>query len=104
MEQHHYHCHICRREQPEKYDYFNRYEQLEAHFDTKHHPCPFERCRDAKFVVFAAEGELKRHVAQAHGDELKMSKQERRAMMTIETGFMSALPVRLCVAVGLAVM
>lgn len=92
MEQNHYHCHLCRRENPEKHDYFNRYDDLEAHFEAKHYPCPFERCRNDKFVVFPTEAELKRHVAQAHGDELKMNRHERRAAMTVETGFISDRP------------
>jgi hypothetical protein len=96
MEQRHYHCHLCRRDNPEKHDYFNQYEQLEEHFRSKHHPCPFERCREAKFVVFANESELKRHVAQEHGDELNMNKHERRAAMTVETGFMSVPRVCPC--------
>jgi hypothetical protein len=87
MEQTHYHCHLCRRENPENHQYYNRYEQLERHFEEKHFPCPHERCKEDKFVVFTTAGELKRHIAQAHGDEMKMDKHERRAAMRVETGF-----------------
>lgn len=90
MEQRHYHCHLCRREHPDRHDYFARYEQLERHFEEKHFPCMFERCRADKFVVFAGEGELKRHTAQEHGDELSMTRSQRRAAMTVEAGFRSA--------------
>jgi E3 ubiquitin-protein ligase ZNF598 len=92
MEQNHFKCHICRQEHPDRHDYFNQYEQLEAHFEAKHYPCPFERCREDKFVVFATESELKRHMAQQHGDELQMKKHERRAAMTVETGFAYDVP------------
>ena len=90
MEQRHYHCHLCRREHPDRHDYFARYEQLELHFEEAHHPCMFERCRADKFVVFASEGELKRHTAHEHGAELSMTRSQRRAAMTVEAGFRSA--------------
>jgi E3 ubiquitin-protein ligase ZNF598 len=96
MERVHYHCHICRREDNHAaYNYFDQYSNLEAHFEAKHHLCPFDSCRAAKFVVFANEGELKRHAATEHGAELQMKRHERRAAMTLEGGFLSA--PRVCV-------
>eukprot|EP00892_Ulva_mutabilis_P008487 jgi/Ulvmu1/600/UM001_0608.1 len=90
MEQHHYHCHLCRRENPDNYIYFRDYRHLEEHFEQKHHPCPFEECRQLKFVVFSTEAELRKHTMAEHAGELSMKRHERRAALTLETGFMSA--------------
>ncbi len=53
------------------------------HFTNAHHPCPHPSCREKKFVVFAQEHELKRHFANEHGDELKMSRAQRREALAI---------------------
>lgn len=95
MEQHHYHCHLCRRENPDNYIYFKDYRHLEEHFEQKHFLCPFEECRQLKFVVFSTEAELRRHMMAEHAAENNnMKRHERRAALTLETGFMTAPRVR----------
>ncbi|GFH23518.1 uncharacterized protein HaLaN_21141, partial [Haematococcus lacustris] len=78
MESAHEHCFLCRRLQPGTYVYYRHYRELEDHFRKDHHLCPHPGCLDKKFVVFASEQDLKRHMAGEHGDELKMSKAQRR--------------------------
>lgn len=97
MEQHHYHCHLCRRENPDNYIYFKDYQHLEEHFEQKHFLCPFEECRQLKFVVFSTEAELRKHMMAEHAGENSMNnlkRHERRAALTLETGFMAAPRVR----------
>lgn len=53
------------------------------HFQNDHHLCPHPSCLEKKFVVFNSEHELKRHFAGEHGDELKMSRAQRREALTI---------------------
>jgi hypothetical protein len=51
------------------------------HFRADHHPCPHPDCLERKFVVFAAEAELKRHFASEHGGD--MSRAQRRQALTV---------------------
>ena len=74
---------ICRRGSPDKYVYFRHYKELEEHFRDDHHLCPHHSCMEKKFVVFTSEHELKRHFASEHGDELKMSRAQRREAYTV---------------------
>jgi len=83
MESAHEHCFLCRRDHPGQYVYYRHYKELEEHFQNDHHLCPHPTCLDKKFVVFASEHELKRHFAGEHGDELKMSRAQRREALTI---------------------
>ena len=87
MEKHHYHCHICRRENPDNYKYFKDYAALEEHFEQEHFLCPFPECRAAKFVVFSTEAELQRHIMTEHKDDISMKRHERRSALQLETGF-----------------
>eukprot|EP01026_Neomeris_dumetosa_P066175 TRINITY_DN6392_c0_g1_i2.p1 TRINITY_DN6392_c0_g1~~TRINITY_DN6392_c0_g1_i2.p1 ORF type:complete len:830 (-),score=131.32 TRINITY_DN6392_c0_g1_i2:506-2950(-) len=87
MERDHFHCNICRRINPRKYVYFDKYENLEEHYKSDHYLCPMQDCLEKKFVVFETEQELKRHLAQNHGDQLGMAKGDRRAAMTIPVEF-----------------
>ena len=87
MEQEHFHCHICRKRNPEKHKYYPSYDELHKHFCDAHHACPYGRCLEDKFVVFAEEYELKRHVATEHKDEVKMSNSERRHASRMPVSF-----------------
>uniref|UniRef100_A0A7S3QSY8 RanBP2-type domain-containing protein n=1 Tax=Dunaliella tertiolecta TaxID=3047 RepID=A0A7S3QSY8_DUNTE len=83
MEGSHEHCFICRRERPHQHVYYRHYKELEDHFRQDHFICPHPACLEARFVVFPTEHEMKRHFANEHGDELKMSRAQRREAMTI---------------------
>ena len=63
MQSAHETCHICRRQQPDKYVYYRDYNELEAHFRSAHHQCADSECLAKKFVVFASPQELKNHEA-----------------------------------------
>lgn len=56
---------------------------LTDHFRVDHFMCPHPRCLDKKFVVFETEQEMKRHFATEHGDELKMSRAQRREASSV---------------------
>ncbi len=56
---------------------------IAEHFRDDHHMCPHPACLEKKFVVFAPEAELKRHIATEHGDEMNMSRAQRRQALTI---------------------
>eukprot|EP00879_Flechtneria_rotunda_P019552 GHRR01020539.1.p1 GENE.GHRR01020539.1~~GHRR01020539.1.p1 ORF type:complete len:855 (+),score=361.96 GHRR01020539.1:259-2823(+) len=83
MEGQHEHCFICRRLHSNKFVYFKDYAELEEHFQHQHHPCPHPACLERKFVVFADENELKRHFAAEHGNDLNMSRAQRRQALTL---------------------
>ncbi|GAX74773.1 hypothetical protein CEUSTIGMA_g2220.t1 [Chlamydomonas eustigma] len=83
MESAHEHCFLCRRSSPDKYVYYRHYKELEDHFRDDHHLCPHPNCMEKKFVVFQSEQELKRHFAAEHGDELKMSRAQRREALAV---------------------
>lgn len=55
----HFTCHICQRQHPGQYEYFNNYDYLEIHFRQEHYLCEDEACLARKFIVFATEFELK---------------------------------------------
>ncbi len=57
------------------------------HFQKAHHPCPHPRCLERKFIVFKEELELKQHMAREHGDELGMSRAQRREALTLPLQF-----------------
>lgn len=96
MELDHFHCFICRRQNPEKYKYYSTYEELDKHFAADHFPCPYPRCINDHFVAFASEQELKRHVATEHADEANLSKADRKQAMTVATGFSVRRPAPPC--------
>ncbi|GBF91964.1 hypothetical protein Rsub_04688 [Raphidocelis subcapitata] len=83
MERSHEHCFLCRRAAPSKYVYFRDYAELDGHYQSDHHPCPHPACLERRFVVFASEGELKRHFAAEHGEEMRMSRAQRREALTV---------------------
>ncbi|KIZ00810.1 LIM domain and RING finger protein, partial [Monoraphidium neglectum] len=83
MERSHEHCFICRRAHPGKYVYFRDYAELDAHFLSDHHPCPHPACIERRFVVFQGEAELKRHFAAEHGEEMRMSRAQRREALAV---------------------
>ncbi|KAG1663966.1 hypothetical protein FOA52_001092 [Chlamydomonas sp. UWO 241] len=83
MESDHEHCFLCRRRDPSKYVYYRHYRELEDHFQGDHHMCPHPRCIEKHFVVFPEEHELKRHIATEHGEEMNMSKAQRRELNTL---------------------
>eukprot|EP01025_Chloroclados_australasicus_P023032 TRINITY_DN23528_c1_g1_i6.p1 TRINITY_DN23528_c1_g1~~TRINITY_DN23528_c1_g1_i6.p1 ORF type:complete len:821 (+),score=96.68 TRINITY_DN23528_c1_g1_i6:135-2597(+) len=87
MERDHFHCNMCRRNKPNKFEYFNKYDDLQTHFKEEHFLCPMTECLEAKFVVFETEPELKRHLAQQHAEQLGMGKEQRRAAMAIPVEF-----------------
>ncbi|KAI8465214.1 MAG: hypothetical protein J3K34DRAFT_525573 [Monoraphidium minutum] len=83
MERSHEHCFLCRRANPNKYVYFKDYAELDAHFQGAHHPCPHPACLERRFVVFQGEAELKRHFAAEHGEEMRMSRAQRREALAV---------------------
>ncbi|XP_006654202.1 E3 ubiquitin-protein ligase hel2 [Oryza brachyantha] len=85
MSRDHYSCHICQRQHPGQYDYFQNYDDLELHFRKDHFLCEDEACLAKKFVVFQSEAELKRHNAMEHGG--RMSRAQRNAALQIPTSF-----------------
>lgn len=85
MSREHYSCHICQRQHPGQYDYFQNYDDLELHFRKDHFLCEDEACLAKKFVVFPSEAELKRHNAMEHGG--RMSRAQRNAALQIPTSF-----------------
>ncbi|MEW5299479.1 MAG: hypothetical protein WDW36_002493 [Sanguina aurantia] len=87
METAHEHCFICRRARPDKYVYYRHYKELEDHFGKDHHLCPHPTCLVQHFIVFTNETDLKRHFAMEHGDEMKLSRAQRREAMSIPVNF-----------------
>jgi hypothetical protein len=83
MERGHEHCFLCRRNNPNKYVYFRDYAELDGHFQSEHHPCPHPACLERRFVVFPGEAELKRHFAAEHGEEMRMSRAQRREALSV---------------------
>lgn len=81
----HFTCHICQRQHPGQYEYFNNYDYLEIHFRQEHYLCEDEACLARKFIVFATEFELKRHNAMEHGG--RMSRSKRSALLQIPVSF-----------------
>ncbi|XP_011023853.1 PREDICTED: E3 ubiquitin-protein ligase HEL2-like isoform X3 [Populus euphratica] len=81
----HFTCHICQRQHPGQYEYFNNYDNLEIHFRQEHYLCEDEACLARKFIVFATEFELKRHNAMEHGG--RMSRSKRSALLQIPVSF-----------------
>jgi hypothetical protein len=96
MERDHEHCFLCRRANPNKYVYFKDYAELDAHFMKDHHPCPHPACIERRFVVFPQEAELKRHFATEHGEEMRMSRAQRREALAVPINlqYASATPAR----------
>ncbi|XP_071738384.1 uncharacterized protein [Rutidosis leptorrhynchoides] len=85
METEHYHCFICKRQNPSKYEYYKNYDDLEIHFRQEHFLCEDETCLSKKFIVFVSEAEMKRHNAQEHGGH--MSRSRRNAALQLPTSF-----------------
>ncbi|XP_071715445.1 uncharacterized protein [Rutidosis leptorrhynchoides] len=85
METEHYHCFICKRQNPGKYEYYKNYDDLEIHFRQEHFLCEDETCLSKKFIVFVSEAEMKRHNAQEHGGH--MSRSRRNAALQLPTSF-----------------
>nr|XP_043635336.1 E3 ubiquitin-protein ligase HEL2-like [Erigeron canadensis] len=85
MNTEHFNCHICRRQNPGKYEYYKNYDDLENHFRGEHFLCEDEACLSKKFIVFTSEAEMKRHNAQEHGGH--MSRSQRNAALQIPTSF-----------------
>ncbi|XP_058000580.1 uncharacterized protein LOC110631555 isoform X2 [Hevea brasiliensis] len=85
MSTEHFTCHICQKQHPGRYEYFNDYDDLEIHFRQGHFLCEDEACLAKKFIVFAAESEMKRHDAMEHGG--RMSRAKRNAALLIPTSF-----------------
>ncbi|KAH7282649.1 hypothetical protein KP509_35G041900 [Ceratopteris richardii] len=90
MSTEHYTCHICQRLHPGQYDYYNNYDDLEAHFRHDHSLCEHPDCLSKKFVVFSSDAELKRHNALAHGGN--MSRAQRNAALQIPVSFQYRRP------------
>ncbi|VVA37471.1 PREDICTED: zinc [Prunus dulcis] len=81
----HYTCHMCQRQHPGQYEYYNKYDDLENHFSQAHFLCKDEDCLTKKFVVFATESEIKRHNAKEHGGN--MSRSRRNIALQIPVSF-----------------
>eukprot|EP00252_Welwitschia_mirabilis_P012374 TRINITY_DN27403_c0_g1_i1.p1 TRINITY_DN27403_c0_g1~~TRINITY_DN27403_c0_g1_i1.p1 ORF type:complete len:895 (+),score=164.66 TRINITY_DN27403_c0_g1_i1:192-2876(+) len=85
MTREHFTCHICQRNNPGNFEYYQNYDDLETHFGQVHYLCEHADCLEKKFVVFASEAELKRHNAQAHPSN--MSRSQRNAALQIPINF-----------------
>ncbi|KAF2307340.1 hypothetical protein GH714_026468 [Hevea brasiliensis] len=72
------------RRHPGRYEYFNDYDDLEIHFRQGHFYVKM-KLSWKKFIVFAAESEMKRHDAMEHGG--RMSHAKRNAALLIPTSF-----------------
>ncbi|KAB2621690.1 zinc finger protein 598-like [Pyrus ussuriensis x Pyrus communis] len=81
MSTEHYTCHICQRQHPGQYEYYNNYDDLESHFSQAHFLCKDDDCLTKKFVVFATESELKRHNAKEHGGNMSRSRRSGGSSM-----------------------
>ncbi|KAH9303106.1 hypothetical protein KI387_014689, partial [Taxus chinensis] len=90
MQTEHYTCHICQRRNPGHYEYFQNYNDLEAHFSQDHFLCENPDCLAKKFVVFVSESELKRHNAIEHAGN--MSRSQRNAALQIPVSFQYRRP------------
>ncbi|XP_021623273.1 E3 ubiquitin-protein ligase ZNF598 isoform X3 [Manihot esculenta] len=85
MSTEHFTCHICQRQHPGQFEYYKDYDDLEIHFRQGHFLCEDEGCLAKKFIVFAAESEMKRHDATEHGG--RRSRAKRNAALQIPTSF-----------------
>lgn len=75
------------------YSYFSNYAVLKEHFRKKHFLCEEPECAQAQFThAFRTEIDLKKHIAQEHGQTL--TKAQARQARTIELEFPLAPRVR----------
>lgn len=66
LRQEHYHCHLCLQRQRGDREYYNMYEDLDAHFRAYHIMCDDPACADEKFVAFNSQLELIAHKIEHH--------------------------------------
>uniref|UniRef100_A0A804RCR8 C2H2-type domain-containing protein n=1 Tax=Zea mays TaxID=4577 RepID=A0A804RCR8_MAIZE len=85
MSREHYSCHICKRQNPGRVEYFANYEDIELHFREDHFLCEDEACLEKKFVVFLSKAQLKKHNAMEHGG--RMSRSQRNAALETPSSF-----------------
>lgn len=64
----HFSCHLCAATTTELHKYFNKYEDLEAHFGRRHFACTHAECVRAHFVAFSTAIDLQAHAASVHGE------------------------------------
>ena len=68
LERDHFSCGFCMRAAPAGHrEYFAKYENLERHWRSRHHPCEVESCRTKRFIVFDSLLELQAHQSGEHG-------------------------------------
>eukprot|EP00474_Spongospora_subterranea_P009956 CRZ10414.1 hypothetical protein [Spongospora subterranea] len=91
MEREHYHCHFCfKRGSDPKKIYEKTYQDLEAHFRSRHFLCDDQQCRLARFVAFPTELELKAHRLSVHSGSL--TQKEKRAMGNVQVDLVYRTP------------
>lgn len=57
----HFKCDICKGE-AQKYVYYNRYPNLQIHFNMSHFACSYKECLSKGMVVFETKEELEKHL------------------------------------------
>lgn len=67
----HYKCDLC--DVDRKYFFFNKYENLERHYNMSHYLCQEELCRKSH-VVFRTSYELEHHMLKTHYDKTPAGK------------------------------
>ncbi|KAF9425296.1 hypothetical protein BGZ76_003328 [Entomortierella beljakovae] len=61
----HEQCFLCLRRNI-RHQYYNKYPDLEHHFNSEHYSCMDPECLEKKFVVFDSELDMKAHEAEMH--------------------------------------
>ncbi|KAH8828175.1 hypothetical protein DL96DRAFT_1709461 [Flagelloscypha sp. PMI_526] len=85
MREIHEDCFLCKRDGGTS-EYFLDYPSLENHFNIAHYPCPHPTCKEAKFVIFGSELDLKAHVVSDHAGDMSAAgiRDARRLEVTFE--------------------
>ena len=66
LNQAHQNCHICKRKNGGKAQFFKDYPSLKEHFNQEHFSCPHPDCIAARLVVFGSTLELNQHIINTH--------------------------------------
>ncbi|KAG0236246.1 hypothetical protein BGW42_003891 [Actinomortierella wolfii] len=81
----HEQCFLCLRRNI-RHQYYDKYPDLEHHFQTEHYACMDPECLEKKFVVFDSDLDLRAHEAEAHPNS--MNRNRRR--IDVQFGYASS--------------
>lgn len=83
MRERHYTCHLCEKSIERRFDYYETYADLEAHFRDSHFLCEEDYCLERKFIVFSNEIDLAAHRRSAHMQQMSQRERSRNSRIDI---------------------